>query len=123
VDTRSLVVVIDDDESVRESLPGLLRQCGFAVRDFASAEEFLASECVEHTRCLILDIVMPRMTGPDLQRELQQRRQETPIIFITADRNEALSKRLLKRGAVACLFKPISIADLLTSLNIALRGS
>jgi FixJ family two-component response regulator len=123
VDTRSLVVVIDDDESVRESLPDLLRQCGFAVRPFASAEEFLASECIESTRCLILDIAMPRMSGPDLQRELQQRRQETPIIFITADRNEALRKRLLKRGAVACLFKPIGIADLLTSLKIALRDS
>ena len=123
MDTRSLVVVIDDDESVRESLPDLLRQCGFAVRTFASAEEFLASECIESTRCLILDIAMPRMSGPDLQRELQQRRQETPIIFITADRNEALRKRLLKRGAVACLFKPIGIADLLTSLKIALRDS
>lgn len=123
MDTRSLVVVIDDDESVRESLPGLLRECGFAVRAFSSAEEFLASDCIEHTRCLILDIVMPRMTGPDLQRELRQRRQEKPIIFITADRDEALSRRLLKRGAVACLFKPISIVDLLTSIKIALRDS
>jgi FixJ family two-component response regulator len=123
MDNRSLVVLIDDDESVRESLPDLLRECGFAVRTFSSAEEFLASECIEHARCLILDIVMPRMTGPDLQQELLRRRQETPIIFITADRNEALSKRLLKRGAVACLFKPISIADLLASLNIALRNT
>jgi FixJ family two-component response regulator len=123
MDTRPLVVVIDDDESVRESLPDLLRECGFAVRAFSSAEEFLASECIEHTRCLILDIVMPRMSGPDLQRELQQRRQETPVIFITADRNEALGKRLLKRGAVACLFKPISVGDLLTSIDIAVRGT
>ena len=72
---RSLVSVVDDDESVRESLPDLLREFGFAVQAFSSAEEFLASDCVDKTRCLILDIAMPGMSGLDLQRELTRRRQ------------------------------------------------
>jgi FixJ family two-component response regulator len=80
---RSLVSVVDDDESVRESLPDLLRGFGFAVQTFSLAEEFLASDCVGQTRCLILDIAMPGMSGPDLQRELTRRRQEIPIVFIT----------------------------------------
>src|SRR5437868_3627934 len=78
---RSLVAVVDDDESVRESLPDLLREFGFAVQAFASAEEFLASDCIGQTRCLLLDIAMPGMTGPDLQRGLERRREEIPIVF------------------------------------------
>ncbi len=70
---RALVSVVDDDESVRESLPDLLREFGYAARVFSSAEEFLSSDCVGQTRCLILDIAMPGMTGPDLQRELVNR--------------------------------------------------
>src|SRR5438128_11908492 len=98
--TRSLVSVVDDDESVRQSLPDLLREFGFAVRAFSSAEDFLASECVDQTKCLILDIAMPGMTGPDLQRELKIRRQKIPIIFITAQRDETVRARLLEQGAV-----------------------
>ena len=75
---RPLVSVVDDDESVRESLPDLLRELGYSVRAFSSAEEFLASDCVGETRCLILDIAMPGMTGPDLQQELTARGQEIP---------------------------------------------
>ena len=81
---RPLVSVVDDDESVRESLPDLLGEFGFAARAFSSAEEFLASDCVDQTRCLILDVAMPGMSGPELQRELKLRRQEIPIVFITA---------------------------------------
>ena len=66
---QPLVSVVDDDESVRESLPDLLRQCGFAAQTFSSAEAFLASEALDETRCLILDIAMPGMSGPDLQQE------------------------------------------------------
>src|SRR5438093_7535153 len=105
---RSLVSVVDDDESVRESLPDLLREFGFAARAFSAAEDFLASDCVGRTRCLILDIAMPGMTGPDLQRELARRRLEIPIIFITANADETVRPRLLKQGAVECLFKPFS---------------
>jgi len=118
---HSLVSVVDDDESIRESLPDLLRELGFEAQAFASAEEFLTSEFVEQTRCLILDIAMPGMTGPDLQRELTRRRQEIPIVFITAHRSEHLRPRVLERGAVDCLFKPFSDADLLHALNTALR--
>ena len=84
----SLVSVVDDDESVRESLPDLLRQFGFAARAFSSAEAFLASEVVSETSCLILDVAMPGMSGPDLQLELIRRRQEIPIVFITAQRRQ-----------------------------------
>jgi FixJ family two-component response regulator len=119
--TRFLVSVVDDDESVRESLPDLLREFGFAVRAFSSAEEFLASDCVEQTRCLILDIAMPGMTGPDLQQELKIRRQEIPIIFITAQRDDTVRARVLEQGAAECLFKPFSDTALLDALNAALK--
>jgi FixJ family two-component response regulator len=118
---RSLVSVVDDDESVRESLPDLLREFGFAVQAFSSAEEFLASDCVCRTRCLILDIAMPGMSGPDLQRELTLRRKEIPIVFITAHRDETVRPRLLEQGAVECLFKPFSDTALLGALEAALR--
>ena len=113
MDNRSLVSVVDDDESVRESLPDLLREFGFAVRAFSSAEEFLASDCLGQTRCLILDIAMPGMSGPDLQRELKLRRQEIPIIFITAHGDETVRPRVIQQGAVECLFKPFSDTALL----------
>lgn len=118
---RSLVTVVDDDESIRESLPDLLREFGFEAQAFASAEAFLTSEYVDQTRCLILDVAMPGMTGPDLQRELTLRRHEIPIVFITAHRSENFRPRVLARGAVDCLFKPFSDADLLQALNTALR--
>jgi FixJ family two-component response regulator len=118
---RPLVSVVDDDESVRESLPDLLREFGFAVQAFTSAEEFLASDYVAQTRCLVLDIAMPGMTGPDLQRELKLRRQEIPLIFITAHRDETIRQRALEQGAVECLFKPFSDTNLLKALNAALR--
>jgi FixJ family two-component response regulator len=117
---RSLVTVVDDDESVRESLPDLLREFGFEVQAFSSAEEFLASDAVGKTRCLILDIAMPGMSGPDLQRELDLRRQDIPIVFITALRDDTVRPRALEAGAVECLFKPFSEAALLDALNAAL---
>jgi FixJ family two-component response regulator len=118
---RSLVSVVDDDESVRESLPDLLREFGFAVQAFSSAEEFLASDHLGRTNCLILDIAMPGMTGPDLQRELTRRRQEIPIVFITAHKDETIRPRVLGAGAVECLFKPFSDTALLEAVNAALR--
>jgi FixJ family two-component response regulator len=120
---RSLVSVVDDDESVRESLPDLLREFGFAAQAFSSAEEFLASDCVCRTGCLILDIAMPGMTGPDLHRELTLRRKEIPVVFITAHRDETVRPRLLEQGAVECLFKPFSDTALRKALNAAFRVS
>jgi FixJ family two-component response regulator len=118
---RSLVSVVDDDESVRESLPDLLRQFGFAAQAFSSAEAFLASEFVNQTNCLILDIAMVGMSGPDLQQELIRRRQAIPIVFVTAHADTTVRPRLLALGASACLFKPFSDEALLEALTRALR--
>jgi FixJ family two-component response regulator len=112
--------VVDDDESMRESLPDLLTELGYAARAFSSAEEFLASDCVEQTKCLILDIAMPGMTGPDLQQESKLRLREIPIVFITANRDEAVRARLLEQGAVECMFKPFSDTALFEALQAAL---
>ena len=119
---RLLVSVVDDDESVRESLPDLLREFGFAARVFSSAEEFLVSDCIGQTRCLILDIAMPGITGPELQQELIRRRQAIPTIFITGNRDTNARSRLLQQGAVECLFKPFTDTALLEALNTALRS-
>src|SRR4051812_15548986 len=124
VDVKSaprLVSVVDDDQSVREALPDLLREFGFAVEAFSSAEAFLDSGAVSRTTCLILDIAMPGMTGSDLQQELTRRGYAIPIIFITAHRDEALRQRLLDQGAVECLLKPFSDNALLDTLNAVYR--
>jgi FixJ family two-component response regulator len=118
---RPLISVVDDEESVRESLPDLLREFGFAAQAFSSAQEFLSSSCVGQTQCLILDVYMPGMTGPDLLRELKLRQQSIPIIFMTAKRNGNVRPRLLEQGAVECLFKPFSDSALLDAINAALR--
>lgn len=117
---RSLVSVVDDDQSVRESLPDLLRQFGFAAQAFSSAEAFLASEFVSETKCLVLDISLVGMSGPDLQRELTRRRQAIPTVFITAHSDTSVRSRLLALGASECLFKPFSDDALLDALTKAL---
>jgi FixJ family two-component response regulator len=117
----SLVSVVDDDDSVRESLPDLLKVCGFRAQAFSSAEEFLASGLVGETKCLILDIAMPGMTGPDLHRELRRRRHEIPIVYVTAQKDETVRPRMLEQGAVECLFKPFSDRALLDAVATALR--
>jgi FixJ family two-component response regulator len=118
---RSLVSIVDDDESVRESLPDLIREFGFLVRAFSSAEEFLASDSLSETKCLILDIAMPGMSGPDLQQELKLRGQAIPIVFITAHDDDAIRPRVLSAGAVECLLKPFSDAALHNAINDALQ--
>jgi FixJ family two-component response regulator len=116
---RPLLSVVDDDESVRESLPDLLQEFGFAARAFASAEEFLSSDIVGRTKCLILDVAMVGMTGLDLQQELRRRGQEIPVIFITAQKDEAIREQAFKQGAVKFLDKPFSDTALLEALNVA----
>jgi FixJ family two-component response regulator len=118
--THPLVSVVDDDESVRESLPDLLKEFGFSTEAFSSAEEFLASDSVGKTSCLILDVAMPDMTGPELQRELTRRGQSIPIVYITAHKDDTMRPRLLRQGAVDCLFKPFSDAALQKALSSAL---
>jgi FixJ family two-component response regulator len=117
-----LVSIVDDDESVRESLPDLLKEFGFAVQSFASAEEFLASGRVDETRCLVLDIAMPGMSGPELQRELRRRNQRIPIVFITANEDSTECARLLDAGAVSCLIKPFSETALLRAVTKAIQA-
>lgn len=120
-DTRLLVSVVDDDESVRESLPDLLKELGFAARAFSSAKDFLESDSLFLTRCLILDIAMPGMNGLELQRELKRRRIQAPIVFITAHQDEAVRRGTIDQGAVECLLKPFTDTALLNALNVALR--
>lgn len=118
---RLLVSIVDDDESVRESLPDLLKEFGFAPQTFSSAEEFLASDGIARTQCLILDVAMPGMCGPELQEELNCRKIKIPIIFITGHRDETLRSRLIEQGAIACLIKPFSDAAMLEALNSAFQ--
>jgi FixJ family two-component response regulator len=118
---QPLLAVVDDDESMRESLPELLRELGFAATVFPSAEEFLASGGVAATQCLLLDVAMPGMSGPQLHRELTLRGQPIPTIFITARVDETVRRQLLEQGAVDCLFKPFSELQLRVALDAALR--
>jgi len=118
---RPLVSLVDDDESVRESLPDLLGEFGFVARAFSSAQEFLASGCVDDTDCLILDIAMPGMSGPELYQELKRRGQEIPTIFITGQRDEMVRARLIKQGAVEFLLKPLNDEALVAAIKTALQ--
>jgi FixJ family two-component response regulator len=111
------VVVVDDDESVRESVPDLLRVFGFAVRAFSSSEEFLVSDSYGQAKCLVLDMAMPGITGLELQQELKLRGRKIPIIFMTGQRDESVRKTALERGAVEVLHKPFSDTTLLRTVN------
>lgn len=120
MNTRPLVSVIDDDESVRESLPCLLRGFGFAVRAFSSAEDYLSSDVISQSKCVILDITMQGMSGPELFEELKRLGWETPVVFITAQRDEKARTQVLEQGAIACLLKPFSGAALRAAIETAL---
>jgi FixJ family two-component response regulator len=119
--TRALVSIVDDSESVRESLPDLLRHSGYDAQTFASAEAFLASETMSETSCLILDVGLPGVSGPELQQELIRRRYDIPIVFITGQGDQSIRARLVARGAAACLLKPFSDTALLDAVEAALR--
>jgi FixJ family two-component response regulator len=114
-----LVSVVDDDESVRESLPDLLREFGYAAKGFAAPRDFLESKCIDQTKCLILDVAMPEMSGPELRKELVERGYDIPTIFITAHAQAGLLTGE-RNGIVACLIKPFSDAQLLEALKKAL---
>jgi FixJ family two-component response regulator len=120
MDSLPLISVIDDDDSVRESLQGLIRSVGFQVQIFASAEEFLQSDNLHQTHCLILDVRMPGMNGLELQRELADTHCEIPVIFITAHGNESARSQALKNGAVDYLCKPFSEEALLNAIRATL---
>ena len=117
---RRLVSIVDDDESVRESLPDLLRSFGFEAQPFTSAEDFLASDSLERTGCLVLDVAMPGMTGPELQRELARRMIDISIVFITAQADDRIQTDALQRGASAFLLKPFDETTIVEAVNTAL---
>jgi FixJ family two-component response regulator len=116
----SPISVVDDDESLRESLEGLLKALGYAVEVFSSAESFLGSDALAKTKCLILDVSMPGMSGPELQRELMSRGEPIPIIFITSRADEDVVSRVMADGAVACLLKPFTEDALLKAISLSL---
>lgn len=116
------MAVVDDDESVRESLPDLLRELGFVVQAFSSAEEFLSSEFLDNTECLLLDVAMPGMSGPALQQELLRSDRNVPIVFITSRADEHIRAQVLEAGAVAYLLKPFTETALLDAVMQALRN-
>ena len=120
---RPLLSVVDDDESMRESLPDLIKEFGFAARSFSSAEEFLSSGSVDETNCLILDIAMPGMSGPELHQELKRRGDRIPVIFITGQKDERIRARVFEQGAAGFLLKPFSDAALLAAIKTALQAT
>jgi FixJ family two-component response regulator len=120
---RPLLSVVDDDESIRESLPDLIKEFGFAARAFSSAEDFLASGALAESSCLILDIAMPGMSGPELHQELKRRGEKIPVIFITGQKDEAIRARAFAQGAAGFLLKPFSDAALLAAIKTALQAT
>jgi FixJ family two-component response regulator len=118
----SLIAVVDDDISVRESVESLLKSVGFHVNTYSSAEEFLGSPRINAADCLILDVRLDGMSGPDLQRELKIAGHSIPIVFVTAHETEALRARMLADGAIDCLLKPFNDDTLLNAVEIALRA-
>jgi FixJ family two-component response regulator len=120
ISINGVVSVVDDDESVRESVPHLLRSFGYEACAFDSAEAFLASGLVDATKCLVLDIAMPGMSGPELHAELVRQGRDTPVIFITGNRNSDVCDELRRHGAVACLSKPFDPNVLLEAVRRAL---
>jgi FixJ family two-component response regulator len=117
---RPFVVIVDDDESVRESLPGLLAILGFESAAFASAESFLASDALQAADCLILDIAMPGMSGPELMLHPAVRNHGAPVIVITAMQSGSIRREMLELGAVELLFKPFGEAALIAALAEAI---
>ena len=121
-DRSSLIAVVDDDISVRESLESLLKSVGFRVNTYSSAEEFMDSPRLEAADCLILDVRLDGMSGPDLQRELKTTGRSIPIVFVTAHETEALRERMMGDGAIDCLLKPFADDTLLDAVEKALTS-
>jgi FixJ family two-component response regulator len=116
-----MISIVDDNDSVRESVRHLMRSVGFGVNVFASAEEFLDSDRLRYTDCLILDVRLPGMDGLELQRHLAATHSEIPIIFITAYEDDEVRARALNTGAVAYFLKPFDDEDLLNAIDVALK--
>jgi len=117
-----LISIIDDDDALRRSLENLIRSVGLRAQGFSSAEAFLSSNQVHETRCLVLDVRMPGMSGPELQRQMAVANSHIPIIFITAHANDAQRTQALEAGAVAFLHKPFYEEELLNAIEAALKN-
>jgi FixJ family two-component response regulator len=117
------VAVVDDDESVREALPDFLAVKGFDALAYSSAEAFLLSGVIAQTRCLILDVAMPGMSGPQLYRKLRTLGHTIPTIFISARCNDEIRADLMRLGAIACLSKPFNGEDLRMALQMAVGAA
>ncbi len=120
--TTKLIAIVDDDDSMRNALDGLLKAVGYPARAFASAEEFLKSGQQHQTSCLIADIRMPGMSGLELQAQLNAERCRIPIIFITAHGDAKMRIQALRAGAVEFLAKPFNDEALLESVRGALES-
>ena len=118
----ALISIVDDDESIREAIQSLLGSVGFKAKTFASAEQFLQSNQIENTACLILDVRMPGMSGLELQRRLMATQCHIPIVFVTAHGDEEVRSRALQEGAVEFLLKPFSEEALLNAIQAALHA-
>ncbi len=117
------ISIVDDDVSIREALKGLMRSARFNAEAFASAEDFLASESLHATSCLILDVTLPGMNGFELQNRLQAEGRGIPIVFITAHADEASRQRALKGGAIEFLSKPVRWEPLFNAIESAMNGA
>ena len=117
-----LISIIDDDDALRRSLENLIRSVGLRAQGFSSAEAFLSSNQVHETRCLVLDVRMPGMSGPELQRQMAVANSHIPIIFITAHADDAQRTQALEAGAVAFLHKPFYEEELLNAIEAALEN-
>jgi FixJ family two-component response regulator len=115
-----LIMIVDDDASIRDALTSLLRSVGWRAEGFTSAEAFLQSGQVHTTACLLLDVQLPGVSGLELQRQLRSRQARMPIIFITAHGNEAMRAEALQAGAVAFFAKPFDDTALLEAIHAAL---
>ena len=117
----ALVGIVDDDESVRDSISSLLRSAGFKTAAFESAEAFLKSDHKSDPDCLVLDVRMPGLSGLELQSQLQDRNNLIPIIFVTAHTEEEVRAKAIQQGATAFLNKPFSDEVLLGAIHLAIR--
>ena len=118
-----LISIVDDDDALRSSLENLIRSVGLRTQGFSSAAAFLSSNHVPETRCLVLDVRMPGMSGPELQRQMAAAKSPIPIIFITAHEDDAQRSQALEAGAVAFLHKPFYEEELLNAIDAALKDS
>jgi FixJ family two-component response regulator len=120
---QKIVSIVDDDESVREATKGLVRSLGYSAVAFSSAEEFLNSDSLNDTSCLITDVQMPGISGVELQHTLIEQGHNLPIIFVTAYPEDRIRTRVLAAGAIDFLSKPFSDDELIGSIGAALGDS